>query len=286
MAFINPENKTQIIIIIVAVAAGVIASALVGGYVSSKVNEETTKLAVQYEKAQKQKEQQYGEQMAAMGQKLSVVEQNAKKAAEETARLVAQKMAQPAATATTVPKKKPSLALRTPPGKRAVTVMLESLEAVGGLVNPGDFVDVIAHLNVPTGKKGGKESVTAMVFQNIQVLAVNTNLDEPGAYEFQQKENKLKITFAVEPREAGLLSFAEMNGKLELALRAPNEKDHQMLPSATWTTLAEYVLENNGADIQTTESSRISVDEASRSFDEGTEDAQPYIEIYRGGREL
>jgi Flp pilus assembly protein CpaB len=141
---------------------------------------------------------------------------------------------------------------------------------------------VIAHLNVPTGKKN-KESVTAMVFQKLQVLAVNTNLDEPGAYDFQQKENTLKVTFAVDPREAGLLSFAEMNGKLELALRSPNEQDHQMLPTATWTTLAEYVLENNGADIQVNEPSR---EEVTTKIESGTEEAQPYIEVYRGGREL
>jgi Flp pilus assembly protein CpaB len=283
MALINPENKTQIVVIIMAVAAGIIASALVGGYVTSKVNEETTKLAVQYKKTQDQRDQQFGEQMAALNQKLSIVEQNAKKAVEEAARMAAQKMAQPAASATTAPKKKPSLALRTPVGKRAVTVMISSLEAVGGLINPGDFVDVIAHLNVPSGKKGTKEAVTAMVFQNLQVLAINTNLEEPGAYEFQQKENMLKVTFAVDPREAGLLSFAEMNGKLELALRSPTEKEHQMLPTATWTTLAEYVLENNGADIQTNDPNK---EVEALKVEERPEEAQPYIEIYRGGREL
>jgi len=163
-------------------------------------------------------------------------------------------------------------------------VMIASLEAVGGLLNPGDFVDVIAHLNVPTGKKLAKESVTAMVFQDLQILAINTNLDEPGAYEFQQKENMLKVTFAVDPREAGLLTFAEMNGKLELVLRSPTEKDHQMLPTATWTTLAEYVLENNGADLQVNEPNKDV--EAAPKVEERAEEAQPYIEIYRGGREL
>jgi Flp pilus assembly protein CpaB len=286
MAFINPENKTQIIIIIVAVAAGVIASALVGGYVSSRIDQETTKLSVQYEKAQNEKKKQYDEQLVGMSQKLNAVEQNAKKAAEETARLVSQQLAAKPAAATTPPvKKKPSLAKQTPSGKRAITVMIDSLGAIGGLLNPGDFVDVIAHLNVPNGKKGAKESVTAMVFQNLQVLAINTNLDEPGAYEFQQKESKLKVTFAVDPREAGLLAFADMNGKLELALRSPNEKDFQMLPTATWTALAEYVLENNGADIQANEPSKPAVEETTK-MEQRAEDAQPYIEIYRGGREL
>jgi len=47
-------------------------------------------------------------------------------------RLPAQKAA-PAATVEGA-KKKPSLALRTPAGKRAITVQIESLGAVGGLL--------------------------------------------------------------------------------------------------------------------------------------------------------
>jgi len=40
----------------------------------------------------------------------------------------------------------------------------------------------------PSGKKADpKEKVTAMIFQNLQVLAVDTNIDEPGAYDAQQK---------------------------------------------------------------------------------------------------
>ena len=42
-----------------------------------------------------------------------------------------------------------AFSLRTPPGKRAVTLKINSLSAVGGLVNPGDFVDIIAHLELP-----------------------------------------------------------------------------------------------------------------------------------------
>ena len=57
------------------------------------------------------------------------------------------------------------LTAKTPPGKRAVTVMIESLNAVGGLLNAGDFVDVIAHLDIPEGTDK-KKTITAMVFQD------------------------------------------------------------------------------------------------------------------------
>ena len=76
-------------------------------------------------------------------------------------------------------------------GKRAVTVMIDSLAAVGGLLNAGDFVDVIAQLNVPS-QDPDKKTVTAMIFQGLQVLAVNTNEDDPGAYDDQQAASFFK----------------------------------------------------------------------------------------------
>ncbi len=282
MALVNLENKKQIIIIAFAIGAGIVASVLVGGYVQSNVNEETRKLAHQYEKAQAQKEQQYNDQINALNQKIGDVEMRATKAAEAAAKsLEAQKVAAQAIVA----KKKPSLAKLTPAGKRALTVRLDSLAAVGGLLNPGDFVDVIAKLEMPSSKLGVKEKVIAMIFQNLQVLAVNTNLDEPGAYDIQQRETALKVTFAVDPQEAGLLAFADQNGKIDLALRTPTEKGRTMTSMANWSTLAEYVLENSGADIQ----SLLELPEENQALNIETEnvsEAKPYIQIYRGGREL
>jgi Flp pilus assembly protein CpaB len=180
---------------------------------------------------------------------------------------------------------KPSLALKTPAGKRAVTVMVDSLAAVGGLLNPGDSVDVIAQLSVPTGsnpdKSERKNQVTAMIFQGLQVLAVNTNLDETGAYyDDQQAANAIRVTVAVDPQEAGLLSFANKNGKLELALRSNEDTEHQMVKASTWKTLADYVLENQGADIDLPSSLKGDGAQATQTTD------KPSIQIFRGGKEL
>ena len=154
--------------------------------------------------------------------------------------------------------RKPSLALKTPVGKRAVTVMIDSLAAVGGLLNAGDFVDVIAQLNVPS-QDPDKKTVTAMIFQGLQVLAINTNEDDPGAYDDQQAASSLKITFAVDPQEAGLLAFANKNGTLELALRSPDESERQMVKADTWKTLADYVLKNQGLDIQNPDGENVNI---------------------------
>ncbi len=122
-----------------------------------------------------------------------------------------------------------------------------------------------------------------MVFQNLQVLAVNANLDDPGAYEEQQNAANLKVTFAVDPQEAGLLAFSDKNGKLELALRSPNEGDKQMVKSSTWRTLADYVLENQGADIRVPDD--LDAPKASTTTTPNKVE-KPNIQIFRGGKEL
>ena len=136
-------------------------------------------------------------------------------------------------------------------------------------------MDVIAQLNVPA-QDTDKKTVTAMIFQGLQVLAVNTNLEEPGSYIDQQSAASLKITFAVDPQEAGLLTFADKNGTLELALRSPDESGHQKVKASTWKTLANYVLKNEGPNIQNPDGDNTIKIEGNKAT----------IQIFRRGQEL
>jgi Flp pilus assembly protein CpaB len=173
-----------------------------------------------------------------------------------------------------------SLAVKTPPGKRATTVKIDSLSAVGGLINPGDYVDVLAQLVLPNpiDPKAKPETVTAMIFQNIQVLGIGTNLQIPGQYDIQQRTPELWVTFALDPQETGLVSFAQQNGKVQLVLRSPQETEIRMLQAANWQTLSDYVLEKQGTDISGPRSRAM--------LEPDTEEVKPYIQIFRGGREL
>jgi pilus assembly protein CpaB len=279
------ENKKQIFILIAAIAIGLVAAVLVGQFVQNTINENTAVIAKKFEKEQKKKDEIYNQQMQGLNQKIAEVEQNSQKAVQAALK-AAQDQQQMKAAEVKKEKKFVSLALRMPAGKRALTIKIDSLGAVGGLLSPGDYVDVIAQLNVPAAdndkkdKKDKKDSVTAMIFQNIQILAVNSNIDEPGVYDAQQKENALKLTFAVTPEEASLLSFAEKNGKIELALRSPNEKKPAMISAATWTTLAEYVLQNTGADLSVVDAHK--AEAPVQIEDEASTEAA--VKIYKGGK--
>jgi len=280
------ENKKQLLIIVGAAAAGIVAVVLTSNYVRDTIQHQTAVLAKQYDIRQKEMvaaiQQRSDQQMAALAQEVERVknEQSAAMQKQMTAMQQAlQEQAQERAQqAQAVEVKKPtqtSLALKIPAGKRAVTVTIDSLAAVGGLINAGDFVDVIAQLNVPS-QDTDKKTVTAMIFQGLQVLAVNTNLEEPGSYAEQQMAASLKITFAVDPQEAGLLAFADKNGTLELALRSPDEAGHKKTKASTWKTLADYVLKNQGLNIQNPDEDKTAK----------VETAKPTIQIFRRGQEL
>ncbi|MDE2028053.1 MAG: Flp pilus assembly protein CpaB [Candidatus Omnitrophica bacterium] len=282
------ENRKQLFIIIGAVAAGMVAVLLASNYVKNAIQSQTRALAEQYESRQKdmvaQVQQQSQQQMAQLAQELERVKaQEAQQVQQQMAALKASQeqqmrlmqQQQQAAAVNKQGARKPSLALRTPVGKRAVTVKIDSLSAVGGLINPGDFVDVIGELNVPS-QTSEKLTVTAMIFQDLQVLAVNTNEEELGAYDDQQAANSLKITFAVDPQEAGLLEFANKNGTLELALRSPDDTEHRLVKADTWKTLADYILKNQGLNIE-------NPDEIPENK---PVESKPMIQIFRGGKEL
>ena len=275
------ENKKQLFIIAGAVAAGIIAVVLTSNYVKNSVENRTAELAEQFNAKQKDMASQIlqhnEQQMAALAQELERVKSDQAEAMQKqmAALQQAQQQVRSPQIVQVNKNRKPSLALKTPVGKRAVTVMIDSLAAVGGLLNAGDFVDVIAQLNVPN-QDADKKTVTAMIFQGLQVLAVNTNEDDPGAYDEQQSSTYLKITFAVDPQEAGLLTFANKNGTLELALRSPDESQHQMVKASTWKTLADYVLKNQGLDIENPDGETTKEPEENKTN----------IQIFRGGKEL
>jgi Flp pilus assembly protein CpaB len=280
------ENKKQLLIIAGAVAAGIVAVILTSTYIKNSIEGQTASLAEQYGTKQKemvaQVQQRSDQQMAELAQELERVKGEQQVAMQKQVALMQAAQQQAARQQQTVVQvqkiRKPSLALKTPVGKRAITVKIDSLAAVGGLLNAGDFVDVIAELNVPS-QDADKKTVTAMIFQGLQVLAVNTNEDDPGAYDDQQAAASLKITFAVDPQEAGLLAFANKNGNLELALRSPDESEHQTVKADTWKTLADYVLKNQGLDIQ-------DPDGENASENSKPTENKPNIEIFRGGKEL
>ncbi|HRZ39679.1 MAG TPA: Flp pilus assembly protein CpaB [Candidatus Omnitrophota bacterium] len=277
----NLENKKQIAIILLAVGLGLVASVLTAQFVDTKIAEQRKALSEEITQTK----------VGPLVRQIQELEKQMVDMAEEQKRLAAIRVAQPAPTAeggapvegALIAEKavsKSTLALMTPSGKRAFTVMIDSLSAVGGMISPGDFVDIIVDVKMPDPTEGGTKDVSSIIFQNIQVLAVDTNLKASGQYEQQSKARSLNLTFALTPEEAGLMSFLQKHGQMQLLLRAPAEDEIELVEVASWRSLADYVAEKQGTELVIPRTKAIIEPISTKT----TEEVKPFIEIFEGGR--
>ncbi|MCM8795738.1 MAG: Flp pilus assembly protein CpaB [Candidatus Omnitrophica bacterium] len=138
----------------------------------------------------------------------------------------------------------------TPVGKRAITISVDNIASLAGMIKPGDYVDVIAMVPVPVETQEGKHATQVAVlplFQNVMVLAVGQNIGGGPVlsrrYEKEeQKETSPLITLALTPEEANLIAFVSEQGKIRLSLRSPADSQIQPLQPASWDTLFQYIM--------------------------------------------
>jgi len=144
------------------------------------------------------------------------------------------------------------LALVLRPGKRAVAIEVSEMTSVGGLLLPGNFVDLIVVLDA--GEEGLGDNKAVTVLQNIEVLAVAQEAQEPVPSapegtegeaagvsgqrpdQVERQPSARTVTVAVTPQEAqllGLLQMLDSSGggvELLLALRPVGETDATSVP--------------------------------------------------------
>jgi pilus assembly protein CpaB len=129
----------------------------------------------------------------------------------------------------------------TPEGRRAVSIIVDTLSGVGGFVRPGDQVDI---LWIPGGAQGQQaEPVTVTLFQDVPVLAVGgTMVGSDGGGEAQPSSDQYTVTIGLGPQETSLLLFARQQGQLQLALRPKSEKGEVPVVPASMQMLMQKVL--------------------------------------------
>lgn len=145
----------------------------------------------------------------------------------------------------------------TPSGKRAISIVVDNIASLSGMIKPGDYVDVLATIQVPT--QGADNQVTSQMavvplFQNILVLAVGSNTGgaSVGGSRYAEKEtpsggNSL-ITLALGPQEANLIAFVQEQGKIRLVMRSPADAKVEPMPPASWDSLFQYITPKQNAE--------------------------------------
>ena len=187
-----------------------------------------------------------------------------------------------------------TLAMVTPVGKRAITILVDNIASLAGMIKAGDYVDVIALMPVPVQTTEKKQTVQAAVmplFQNVLVLAVgreigrpstsSSSLPEVGRYSKAAEDKGGKpegsgnapqlITLALGPQETNLIMFVQEQGKIRLTLRSPADSQVQPAAPTTWDTLFQYVMPNREAAVNNTDAK-----------DKEPKEVVEYVEIYRG----
>lgn len=165
----------------------------------------------------------------------------------------------------------------TPVGKRAITISVDNISALAGMIKAGNYVDVIAMLPDAIMTPEGKQVVqtTAIsLFQNVLVLAVGqeTGTAPQARSRYakeggEKKESSPLITIALDPKEANLIAYVQEIGKVRLVLRSPADSKVEDLKPANWNALLEYIASKNPAPRM-----------------EEKEEIKPtgYVEVYRG----
>jgi len=103
-------------------------------------------------------------------------------------------------------------------GERAISIGIDRVKGVSGLVQPGDRVDVIA---IPP--RTGTNPKAYTILRGVVVLALGNELEQAGATPAPGAQDLTTVTLAVTPKQADLLEMADINSQLRLALRPPKE---------------------------------------------------------------
>lgn len=138
-----------------------------------------------------------------------------------------------------------ALSFEVPRGRRAVAITISDETGVGGLVRPGNFVDIVGTFEFgrPVGYEQGRiryadeRTEVRTMMQNVFVVAVNRELrreriqeETSGAPPPAQPRSLRTVTVLVEPQRVQELILAQEVGDLTLSLRSGLDDTQVELP--------------------------------------------------------
>lgn len=113
-------------------------------------------------------------------------------------------------------KRAPTFSARLVTGHRAITVVVDEISSISGMLEPGDLIDLMF-----TVDQNGKKIVLPLL-QSIQVLATGQrSVDDPKSGERTQFAT---VTLDATPDQAKNIIIARETGKLTALLRNPADK--------------------------------------------------------------
>ncbi|MCX5592003.1 Flp pilus assembly protein CpaB [Alcaligenes endophyticus] len=104
------------------------------------------------------------------------------------------------------------------PGRRAMTIPVDDINSVSGLIQSGDLIDIYVSFDEQDRR------VTAPLLQSVLVRATGKQISPEK--EFEASQNYRTLTLDLAPDEALRLVAARQNGRITALLRNPGDHEH------------------------------------------------------------
>lgn len=120
-------------------------------------------------------------------------------------------------------------------GMRAVSIGVDAVSGVAGLIWPGDHVDVLLTQQLDK-EPAGKRVLSETALSNVRVIAIDQEIVQ-GAPSGTSAAGKVArtVTLEVTPDQAEKVTVAQQLGRLALAIRAVREEPNPALASRITT---------------------------------------------------
>ncbi len=114
---------------------------------------------------------------------------------------------------------KPAIALsaRLPVGKRAITIPVDQINSLSGLLSPGDLIDLYVSFEHQSKR------VTSLLISGIEVLATGRDLSTFNTGNVSRQDNFATLTLSTSPEDAVKLVSARQTGTITAVLSQANE---------------------------------------------------------------
>lgn len=114
------------------------------------------------------------------------------------------------------PKRPPTFSAHVESGRRAMTVAVDEINSISGMLEPGDLIDLMLTVD----QKGKK--VTVPFMQGVHVMATGTRaVDDPKTGE---RKTYSTVTLDADPTQARNIIVARDAGRITALLRNPQDK--------------------------------------------------------------
>ncbi len=111
----------------------------------------------------------------------------------------------------------PTFSARLAPGQRAITVVVDEINSISGMLEPGDLIDLMFSVD-----QNGQKLVLPLL-QSVQIMATGQRVVDD--LKSGEKTQFATVTLNTTPEQAKDIIIARETGKLTALLRNPNDKE-------------------------------------------------------------